>query len=497
MGCVLSYNLTTMSTSAPRASPPSRPPRWARAGVVAVAVLLSAAAAAVVPAAVRRAYASHGHGDQFMAFAVVLGSFLSPLLWPMLQLKSAVTHVVMPALGVSRWEGPLTTRAGRWLLTPPGDFDPATAPPAPDYDDLDVWSMHPLKPHDASSRNPDGVAPCDPKDCNTCSAFYLHPSTWYTAASWNAPALHPVTSYLSDDAIGPQHANAFNGACRIFAPRYRQMAAAGFLQERGIKDRNSERALALAYSDVARAFAHFLKHHHRGEPIFLAGHSQGALLGEMLLREFFVDEPLARHLGAAYLVGWTIFDGDFNRTSAGLSKTHAGLPSVHVCARADDVACVASWRTYSTWADATAFLHIEPPEHRRDARRVCVNPLTWEAGPNTTHAAKELNLGGLSLMHYTTMFRYLVGSYTTPKERVTPPAVIPHISDAQCVNGNLVVQPPAHWGYGWSLWPFPAWTFASFPNGNLHPYDFNFFYMNLRENVVTRARAWWAEHRGA
>ena len=137
---------------------------------------------------------------------------------------------------------------------------------------------------------------------------------------------------------------------------------------------------------MARAFRWFLEHDHRGEPIFLLGHSQGALLAKMLVQEFFDGKPLAQSLGAAYLVGWTVFEEEF--APAGSTDP----TRVHVCASPRDTRCVASWRTYARGGDPTAFLHIEPsPPLPRDARRVCTNPLTWERGPNSSHA--------LSLIH--------------------------------------------------------------------------------------------------
>jgi len=91
---------------------------------------------------------------------------------------------------------------------------------------------------------------------------------------------------------------------------------------------------------------------------------------------------------------------------------------------------------------------------------------------------------------------------------VAPPALIPEITDATCINGNLLIEPLAHTGYGWGLWPFPAWTFASFPyvvfrrtvllltylqhnrGKNYHTYDFNLFFGNIRENARDRVIAW-------
>jgi len=165
------------------------------------------------------------------------------------------------------------------------------------------------------------------------------------------------------------------------------MAAAGYLQENGLDDPNSKQALNVAYSDVKRAFEYFLEHYHSGEPIIIAGHSQGALLSQKLISDLFKDKPLDEYLAAAYLVGTTVFDVEFKGSSVG------------ICQHKDDVKCVMSWRTFGHGGDTKAFLHFEPPTPQ--ARPICTNPLSWIN--DGAHQPKSKNLGGLQLMHYNTM----------------------------------------------------------------------------------------------
>jgi len=311
-----------------------------------------------------------------------------------------------------------------------------------------------------------------------CSAFYLHPSTWYTSTSWNGNALNPVTSYLSDDAIGPQQANVFNLVCRIFAPRFRQMAATGFLQENGIDNVNSARALNVAYEDVRNAFLHFVKNDHRGEPIVVVGHSQGSILSARLLKEFFdKDEMYYKYLVAAYLPGWTFFEEDFMANQ------------VKVCRDAKQIGCVTSWRTFAKGGDVKAFIYVEPKPPQRHP--ICTNPLSWKT--DSEYVSSTFNLGALEVMHYKTMWRYLIG-YKTPADRVRIPNLIPNMADAQCSDGHLFIKPPGSFGHGWGMWPFPSWTFASFPGQNLHTYDYNFFFENIRQNAKARVESWYEQN---
>lgn len=445
-----------------------------------LAVLVLLVLVNVLPALLRQAYSQQGLGDQSLTFGLVFGAFITPALWPLLQFKTLVFNVLLPD-----WvEGHLALKFGALLLTPSHNFSAELSPKQPDYSLEAYWSLLPNRTsgwRDASGNTFGGREPHPTKEC---SAFYLHPSTWYTSQGWNGEPLNPITSYLADDAIGPQHAGAFNLKCRLFAPRFRQMAAAGFLQpDGGLANANSRQALDLAYSDVKRAFQYFLQHHHRGEAIFVVGHSQGSVLGERLVREFFNDDAkLFPYLAAAYLPGWTFFHHDFAH----------GL--VRVCQTAQQTGCVVSWRTFARGGNYRAFLHVDAPSEQHSAK-ICTNPLSWRSD-DLEHRPHTDNLGGLHVMHYLTMWKYLVGGNTYPADRVCPPALVSEISDAQCDGeGNLLITPPTHYGYGWGLWPFPAFTFAAFPGSNLHTYDVNFFFANVQQNVLDRLEAWKAEVR--
>ena len=117
----------------------------------------------------------------------------------------------------------------------------------------------------------------------------------------------------------------------IWAPRYRQAAYGAFL----LKSDDAQKALDLAYADVAAAFDEFVKE--AGDrPIILAGHSQGALHLERLLREKVAGKPIAKRIVAAYVVGWPI------STTADLPAL--GLPA---CASPDQAGCILSWMTFA------------------------------------------------------------------------------------------------------------------------------------------------------
>ncbi len=443
-------------------------PKWARlATILAIAWL-------TIPEFLRNQYNAHGKGDQVPVFFVVFFAWISPILTPIFHLKIFFLNDVLPA----SVENTIVNVGGRWLLTPSGKFEDYDPGSLTDYSDSDNWSMMPGRV-DTSHHVPAGLRTCEEAEiCDTVDAFYLHPTTFYSAASWNAPANSSVTSYLSDDAIGPQQANAFNIVGRIFAPRYRQMTAAAFLQTEGFEHHDAKKALGIAYDDARAAFSYYLKNHWDGKRgIIISGHSQGSLLGEMLVEEFFSGKPLHKHLVAAYLPGWTLFKSKYS---------DSGRNTVIICTDPGTTGCVISWRTYGKGGDPTAFLHV--PAREEGDSRVCINPLSWKLDGG--YESHDSNKGGLDLMHPWTMVEYMRG-VSNRANRIVLPELTPKVADAECVDGNLLISPPARTGYGWLL--HPAWLFAQFPGRNLHPYDFNFFFANLRENVEHRVKAWLAK----
>ncbi len=54
--------------------------------------------------------------------------------------------------------------------------------------------------------------------------FFLHPTTYFTHKTWNAPLSDQGANETTDQDILRNQASAFNACCRVYAPRYRQIA---------------------------------------------------------------------------------------------------------------------------------------------------------------------------------------------------------------------------------------------------------------------------------
>lgn len=332
-------------------------------------------------------------------------------------------------------------------------FDAAKAPPAPDYAKEQSWAALPEKPG-TSAVTPKNVCAISPRDARV-DVFFVHPTSFFSNSQWNQPIDDAQTNARTDSGAIRNQASVFNGCCRIYAPRYRQMTFSGFLKP----SKSAASALDLAYSDVKRAFTYYLAHYNHGRPFILASHSQGTRHARVLIEEMIDGTPLSGRLVAAYLIGNWI-DRDW----------FAHLKTIKPCERADDTGCVLTWSTIAQDADAEAMrvafakrsgvMDDAAAEAFARRRFVCINPLSWSATGEIAPSA--LDLGA-----------WIYGRGDTPR------APEPGLVSARCDDGALYVSRPDD----------IAFRLAILPGGNYHNYDYQLAYMNIRANAIVRVNA--------
>ena len=322
-------------------------------------------------------------------------------------------------------------------------------PPAsgPDYADQANWIARPGLADDPSWWRPTQEArPLVPKPAH---AFYIHPTTYLQRDRWNA-SLNDRQSRDRAALFVQSQASAFGEVAAVWAPRYRQAAFGAFL----LDSQDARAALALAYSDVARAFDRFLASIPPGEPIILAGHSQGALHLMRLLRERVAGKPLHERIVAAYVVGWPL--------SVSADLPALGLPA---CRAADQAGCLLSWMSFAEPANPDLVVNsyegsagLTGGKRERDDI-LCVNPLT---GSQNGRAPPAANPGTL-----------------VPSADLRSATLLPGSVGARCAKGLLLLDgaiPP--------LGPYVL------PGNNYHVYDYALFWEAIRADALRRQLAW-------
>ncbi len=305
----------------------------------------------------------------------------------------------------------------------------------PDYSNLDYWAAHPWK------KDPSDSVPAplvnEPRD-SIADVFFLHPTTYTfkTKKKQNADIDDAYINGKTDYSTILYQASVFNQQCRVFAPRYRQAHIANFFS----KDKEKkEKAFELAYNDLKNAFIYYLKNWNNGRPIIIASHSQGSLMAERLLKEFFdasagsAQAPLQNQLVVAYVIGWAVPKEYFS--------------SLKMCADSLQTGCLCSWRTFRK--DYVPF-YLK----NEKGNSYVTNPLSWRI--TDEYAPKQLNKGSV-LTNFNKIYK--------------------QTTDAQISNGLLYVKKPK----------FPG-SFIYFTK-NYHVADINLYYLNIRENIRERLKS--------
>ena len=313
------------------------------------------------------------------------------------------------------------------------NYGPVTPDGRPNYAELSCWAAHPAK-WDPSDSIPKPLR--SQPVIQDVDVFYIHPTTHtsketagQTNGDLNDAYLNAKTDYL---AI-LQQASVFNASARVFAPRYRQ----GHIQQFYAPDTaQARKVFELAYADVRAAFQYYLEKENNSRPIIIAGHSQGALMASLLLKEFFDGKPLQAKLVTAYLIGWPIRTNEFT--------------TIPLCSTPTQSSCYCSWRTFKEG--------FEPPYQSKEAGVSIgvTNPLSWTT--DNTFVSRQQNLGSV-------LYKYN--------------KVYPKTTDAHIVGGYLFTKKPR----------FP-WSFL-YRTSNYHAGDINLYYLNMRENVRVRVSSYW------
>jgi hypothetical protein len=313
---------------------------------------------------------------------------------------------------------------------PKGPFVEEAIPRAPNYALDSCWAALPWT-QDQADLLPDSSL-SDNQATAAVDVFFIHPTTWtYKAGrtNWNGPVYDPEFNKANDESPIKYQASIFNGVGRVFAPRYRQAHLHSYYAIEK-KPEAPMQAFKLAYKDVATAFAHYLMNHNQGRPIILAAHSQGSTHGIMLLKQFFDEKPLQKQLVAAYLVGMPVEADTFN--------------TIPPCSTATQTGCFCSWRTVKRGKTIKW----------ESSRKVTVtNPLNWSI--DNSYAPARLNRGAV----------------LRPFEKI-----IPNATDAQVTKDGFLWAEKPRFPFSW-LWM----------TKNFHIADYNFYYLNVRENAAKRA----------
>lgn len=206
----------------------------------------------------------------------------------------------------------------------------------------------------------------------------------------------------AETAAAEAEASRFSQVCTVWAPMYRQRTLASIAEGLGA----DPRANAVAYASLLSAWRSFIEHDDDDRPIVFIGHSQGAAMLILLLRQVVEDDPAVRkRIVSAILLGGNVQVPDGKREGG----TFAHLPT---CASPDEFGCVIAYSSFPGEPPGDALfgrpgqgVSLQSGQRSKKGEVVCVNPAdvgSTKAAPLHTyfHLATPDSLGHLWVAYH-------------------------------------------------------------------------------------------------
>ncbi len=306
-------------------------------------------------------------------------------------------------------------------------FSSFTPPLAPDYSLQQNWVALPFR-NDAADIVPNKLKPVA-DSLKEIDVFYIYPTVMFRDnPAWNADVKDAALRKVIEEKPIKFQASVFNENGRVYSPMYRQANIRAFFDTA-----NGSAALDLAYTDVKRAFEYYIKNYNNGRPFIIASHSQGTWHAKRLLQEFIDTTVLRNRMVAAYIIGFPVFEKDFQ--------------VLKPCGDPNQTGCYIDWACYKD-GFTPPFLDVFLKGS------VCVNPITWTLTKDT--AAPFEKHKGMMLFDFNKKFANKIS--TTVKD-----------------------------GYLW----VKSKNALVRTRDNLHIGDINLFWYDIRANVKDRISAFW------
>jgi hypothetical protein len=209
------------------------------------------------------------------------------------------------------------------------------------------------------------VAKDPPVDC-----FYVYPTV-----SRDAGLNSDLNVSVSEEKYAAEAQFArYAGACRPFAPVYRQMTLGAIAAMAAGVD--IAPAARLAYGDVAAAWRDYVANRNHGRPFVLVGHSQGSALLQQLIAREIEGKPIAKRMKLAILPGYNLLVPQ--------GKLVGGtLKSTPLCSQPGETGCVIAWSSFRQ-GDVPSLGAMFGYAAQPGMTVACVNPAkpgsrSWEA----------------------------------------------------------------------------------------------------------------------
>ena len=173
----------------------------------------------------------------------------------------------------------------------------------------------------------------NPATSSRFDCFYVYP-TVSDEVTENAD----LRVQRTEIAAAVAQASRFSRVCRVYAPIYRQVTLFGLAS--ALRLSVSASATAIAYDSIRAGLESYLTEYNDNRPIIFIGHSQGAAMLILLLRNLVDDDPSLRaRMAMAIILGGNVEVP----TGKDVGGTFAHLP---LCTDAGETGCILAYSSF-------------------------------------------------------------------------------------------------------------------------------------------------------
>ena len=301
-------------------------------------------------------------------------------------------------------------------------------PEEPDYTRAEMWYENPVA-----------------QEQKAVDVFYITPTCIWDWENGEGTTYHHMNVTDSSqraavDASALLAANLFSAHGNFHCPYYRQITMESWM----VSPEETERRYATAYTDIEKAFDHYMTHLNGGRPFILAGHSQGAKTVIELLKHKLTKEQRARMV-AAYVFGFPISGRELME-----------YPQLSTARDSVDTGVIVSFNSVA-YPEAASGMFAD--------NVVCINPLNWTT--DTAYAPASRNIGSV-----------FFNGTESDTLRQTVGARIDLAIHSLVVDG---VNPEDYY--------IPSIA-TLFPKGNYHVQEINLYFLNVQKNIGQRINSY-------
>ena len=291
-----------------------------------------------------------------------------------------------------------------------------------------------------------------PKATKEFDTFYIY-STLYNGVNEGDPDYATLDNAEMLDGVKVEHAiksSVFEESTNLFAPYYRQTGLKHGT-DMYIKTGSLDAALiGSPYDDITAALDYYFENYNGGRPFVIAGHSQGAAILRLLLKDYFKKHPdYYKRMVAAYVIGYSITKEDLEANS------HMKFATGET-----DTGVIISWHAEGP-KNVEANLPLPNPIISKNG--IAINPLNWKR--DETYAPASMNKGSIVMDEKTgaTEIRDIEGDAQVCLARGTV------VTNAKAVPNEAtdLLGPQCY-----------------------HQDDYSIFYNNIKDNVAKRIAAY-------